>query len=92
MLEWKLPPVHFQRAGTSDFYLSWMRTALFASNLVTNLDEGSIRDNAHNVGLQFDFRFTVMSRLNMTLSMGYARGFGEGSFEDDEFMVSLKVL
>ncbi len=92
MLEWRLPPVHFQRVGTSDFYLSWMRTALFTSSLVTDLDNGSIRDNARNVGVQFDFRFTVMSRLNMTLSMGYAKGFGEGSFEDDEFMVSLKVL
>lgn len=92
MLEWKLPPVFFERVGTSDFYLSWARTALFASNLVTNLDEAALRDNAHNFGIQIDFRFTVLSRLDMTLSLGYAKGYGEGSFEDDEFMASLKIL
>ena len=92
MLEFNLPPVHFQRAGTSDFYLSWVRTALFASNLTTNFDDSALRQEAQSAGIQFDLRFTVMSRLNMTLSLGYARGFGEDSFEDDEFMVSLKVL
>jgi hypothetical protein len=26
------------------------------------------------------------------LSFGYARGWGEGDFTDDEFMVSLKIM
>jgi hypothetical protein len=26
------------------------------------------------------------------LSIGYAKGYGEGDFEDDEFMISLKIM
>jgi hypothetical protein len=35
-VEWSLPPVHFARAGTPGFYLTWMRPSVFASGLVTN--------------------------------------------------------
>jgi hypothetical protein len=46
-----------------------------------------------DVGAQIDFRFTVLSRMDMTLSMGYAAGLYGGSQSDtDEFMVSLKIL
>ena len=92
MLEVNLPPIRFERAGTSKFYLSWARPALFASALVTNLDNGSIRNNARNVGIQVDFHFTMMSRFDMTLSTGYAKGNGEGGFTDDEFMISFKIM
>ena len=92
MLELNLPPVRFDRAGTSKFYLSWARPALFASVLTTNLDEGSRRNNAKTFGAQVDFQFTVLSRFDMTLSAGYAKGYGEGPFTDDEFMLSLKIM
>jgi len=92
MLEWNLPPIRFRNVGGSRFYLSWARTALFASHLTTNLDNDLIKLEAQSYGIQIDFRFTVMSRLNMTLSTGYAKGYGSGSFTDDEWMVSLKIL
>jgi len=92
MLEWNFPPILFERVGTPNFYLAWARPALFGSMLVTNLDRGEIRNNAKSIGLQIDFRFTVNSRLNMTLSTGYAKGYGEESFTDDEFMISLKIM
>jgi hypothetical protein len=92
MLEWNLPPIRFERAGTTSFYLAWARTALFASALVTNMDRSEIRSHARNIGMQIDFHFTFMSRFDMTLSTGYAKGFGEGSFTDDEFMISLKIM
>jgi len=93
MLEFNLPPIRFKRVGTPGFYLSWARPALFASILTTNLDNGLIRDEVTNAGLQIDFRFTVLSRLDMTLSLGYAKGFGNSSImDDDEFMASLKIL
>jgi hypothetical protein len=72
--------------------LSWARTALFATYLTTNLDDSALRQDAHNFGIQIDFRFTVMSRLDMTLSTGYAKGYGNGSFNDDEWMISLKIM
>jgi hypothetical protein len=92
MLEWNLPPMRFRNVGGSKFYLSWARTALFASNLITNLDNSQIRLDTQSYGIQIDLRFTVMSRLNMTLSTGYAKAFGNNSFNDDEWMVSLKIL
>jgi len=93
MIELNLPPVRFERAGTTAFYMSWARPALFVSYLETNLDGNLIRSKVSNAGLQLDFRFTILSRLDMTLSLGYAKGFGSSSImDDDEFMVSLKIL
>ena len=92
MVEWTLPPVVFERVGNANFYLSWARTALFASWLTTNLDKTGIQQNTRNLGAQIDFRFTVMSRFDMTLSTGYAKAYGNDSFSDDEWMVSLKIM
>jgi hypothetical protein len=93
MLELNLPPLRFKRAGTTAFYLSWARPALFVSYLATNLDDSELRNEVTNAGLQIDFQFTILSRLNMTLSLGYAKGFGNSSImDDDEFMASLKIL
>ena len=92
MLEWTLPPILFERVGTANFFLSWARPALFTSYLTTNLDDSTLRQDAHNFGIQIDFRFTVMSRTDMTLSTGYAKGYGNGTFNDDEWMISLKIM
>ena len=93
MLEWNLPPLRFERAGRPGFFFSWARTSLFASHLTTNLDDSAGRQELQSAGIQVDFLITILSRLNMTLSFGYARGFGDNLVEDqDEFMVSLKVL
>jgi len=93
VLEWNLPPVRFKRVGTPGLFLSWARPALFVSSLRTNLDDSTIEQNTTNAGIQIDFRFTILSRLDMTLSLGYAKGFGNSSImDDDEFMASLKIL
>ena len=92
MLEWNLPPLRFENVGWPGFYVSWARAALFATGLATDLDEGSLRRELANVGLQIDFRFTVLSRQPMTLSVGYATAFEEGFSSRDEIMVSLKIL
>jgi hypothetical protein len=93
MLEWNLPPMRFTRVGTPGFYLSWARPAVFVSALTTNLDDSTVRQEVQSAGFQIDFRFTILSRLNMTLSAGYAKGFGSSIIPDDEeFMLSLKIL
>lgn len=92
MLEWNLPPLVFGRAGSPGFHLTWMRTALFASFLGTDLDSSDLRTSYQNLGAQIDLRFTVMHRHDMTLSAGYAVGFREGSHHDTEWMLSLKIL
>jgi len=93
MIEWNLPPVRFSDVGGSRFFLSWARPALFATTLVTNSDDSALKRNVSSIGAQVDFQFTIMSRLGMTLSMGYAVGFGDNVIgSPDEFMVSLKIL
>lgn len=89
MLEWNIPPLRFERAGTPNFYFSWARPAIFAAALVTNPDDQS--DTYYSVGSQLDFQFTVMSRLDMVFSIGYAAGFDSDGHERHEFMASLKL-
>lgn len=91
-LEWALPPVRFSRAGTPDAYLSWMRPALFAGGLVTNLDESTLRRRAVSFGAQLDFRFTILSVLDLTLSAGAAVSYEKGAPAAKEAMLSLRVL
>ena len=90
ILEWNLPPLRFRSAGTPGFYASWARPALFATALVTG--PGDDERTYGNVGAQLDFQLHVMSRLDMTLSLGYAHGFGDGDLGGHEFMLSLKIL
>lgn len=93
MIEWNLPPIRFRQVGGPRFYLSWARPALFASTLGTNTSNSALRRNVNSYGAQIDFRFTVLSRLNMTLSLGYAVGSGDGVVgSPDEFMMSLKIM
>jgi hypothetical protein len=92
MLELDLPPLRFDRAGSPGFYTSWARTAIFATALVTDPQEGDYRQGAYNAGVQVDFQFDVLNRLPMMLSFGYARGFGGGGLGENEYMASLKIL
>jgi hypothetical protein len=93
MLEWNLPPVRFRNIGGSRFFLEWARPAIFATTLLTNTDDSILKRNVSSVGAQVDFQFTLMSKLHMTLSLGYAVGFGDDvAGSPDEFMISLKVL
>jgi len=91
--EWNLPPIRFRGIGGPRFFLSWARPALFVSTLLANVDDSALRRRVNSIGAQVDFRFTLLSRLDMTLSMGYAVGSGDGvTGSPDEFMVSLKIL
>jgi hypothetical protein len=91
-IEWNLPPLRFRRVGTPGFYLSWMRPAIFAGGLVTNLDAPAIRREIGNVGGQLDFRVNVLSTLDLTLSVGSAVAVEPGRSPRREAMVSLKIL
>jgi hypothetical protein len=92
LLEWNLPPLRFSRAGTPGAYLSWMRPALFVGGLITNVDRDGLRRNAATAGGQVDFRFTMLSRLDLTLSAGAGVTFERGAPQRHEAMVSLRIL
>lgn len=91
MLEWNLPPVRFEGVGTPGFHMAWARPALFTSVLHTDFDSDRRSRTATSAGVQVDFMFSLLHRLNMTLSAGYARGLLDDEGKD-EFMLSLKIL
>jgi hypothetical protein len=92
VLELNLPPLRFEEVGSPGFFLGWARPALFTSALVTDPGNGAYRRELYNAGLQVDLSFTVMNRLPMTISFGYAVGFEDGNKQGDEWMLSLKIL
>jgi hypothetical protein len=91
VVEWNLPPIRFRSVGTPGFFLSWIRPAIFVSGLITDPGERFERTFT-NAGFQLDLRFTLGHRHSMTLSAGFAAGFREGNKDDDESMISLKIL
>ncbi len=92
ILELNLPPLRFEEVGSPGFFLGWAHPALFVGALSAEPGDNSGRRTVYNAGAQVDFKFTVLSRLEMTLSFGYAAGFEDGDRLDDEWMLSLKVL
>jgi hypothetical protein len=92
MVEVNLPPVRFAHVGTPGFHATWMRPALFATALLTDLDAASVRRALVNAGAQLDFRFSFLSVLDLTASVGGGMAFEPGHAPRREFMVSLKVL
>jgi hypothetical protein len=91
LLEWNLPPVRFRRLGTPGFYLTWARPAVFVSGLAANVESADVRRVVTNAGGQIDFRFSLLSVLEMTVSAGAAVAFEDGHAKR-EAMLSLKIL
>jgi hypothetical protein len=91
-IEWNLPPVVFESLGTPALYLNWLRPAVFATGLWTDVTNSTRRKDYQSVGAQVDLRFSVLHWYDMTLSIGYAVGFQGARRSGDELMLSLKIL
>lgn len=92
IVDWNLPPIYFRRLGTPGFFANWVRTSIFVAGLSTDFDGKAVRRTIADLGAQMDIRFTVLSRLPLTLSFGYAAAFEQGVAPRHEGMISLKVL
>ena len=90
--EWNLPPWRFRRVGTPGLHATWLRPAVFATGLATDLDDATARRHIASVGGQIDLRLTVLSNQDMTLSFGGAVAMEGGRRPGGELMFSLKVL
>ncbi|MBZ5640115.1 MAG: hypothetical protein LAO51_15320 [Acidobacteriia bacterium] len=91
-LEWNLPPLRFRSAGTPGCYLTWARSSLFAGAIAANPETAGPRRTVKDVGAQTDLRLTVLSRVDVTLSLGYAVALEAGRASRNEFMFSLNLL
>ncbi|MGB5739565.1 MAG: hypothetical protein WBM54_09455, partial [Woeseia sp.] len=89
--EFNLPPWRFREVGTPGFFLTHVRPTVFYGALFA--DPGDpLERTVTTLGAQLDLSFTIVHRLPMTLSVGYATGYDEGTRRGDEWMVSLKIL
>ena len=91
-VEWDVPPVVFESAGTPSLYLNWLRPSVFATELWTEPTSSTLRKNYTSVGAQADLRFSVLHWYGMTLSVGYAVGYQGTQRAGSEWMVSLKIM
>ena len=92
MVEWNLPPVIFESIGMPSLHLAWLRPAIFATGLWTDVANPSHRQNYASIGTQADLRFSVLHWYDMTLSVGYALGYQGGKRVGNEWMISLKIM
>ncbi len=91
VVEVNAPPIRFAEVGSPGFYLGEIRPAAFAGTLWS--EPGTSLDATYStIGVQFDLSFTALHRQPMTISIGFARGFGSGEDASSEFMLSLKIL
>ncbi len=58
----------------------------------TNLDDTSARRATTDIGGQIDVRLTMLSELDVTLSIGAAMAFDGGAAPQRQVMISLKML
>lgn len=92
MLEWNAPPIRFTRVGMPGFYASWARPAIFIGALGTNVDVPDARRVLTDIGGQLDFRFGLLSTLELTVSVGAGAAFESGYAPRHEAMFSVKIL
>jgi hypothetical protein len=91
-VEWTLPPLRFRRVGIPSFYVRWADLSLFATGLVTDLDQDSLRRELASVGAQVNVRLVTLSHLDSTFSFGFASAWGEGIAPSSSVMVSFKIM
>jgi hypothetical protein len=89
--EWNLPPIRFEDVGTPSLYLGSIRSAVFAGILYGDPGLTSER-TLGDAGVQLDFNFTLAHRLPMTFSLGYAAGIEDWTKQDEEWLISLKIM
>jgi hypothetical protein len=92
MGELNLKPIRLRDVGTSWFYPTYIKTALFGTHLITNYDLSNMTRNIYNLGCQVDVELVLFSYLKTTWSAGYAMKFEKGLANSDQFMLSLKLL
>jgi len=90
--EMNLPPLRFRHIGITAAYPRWLRPAVFATGITTNLFAPSCSRTVYNCGAQVDMEIVLFSLFKTTLSAGYALAIENSHKLSDEFMFSFKIL
>lgn len=92
LAELNLPPARFRHIGVTACYPRWLRPAVFATGITTNLFAPDYSRTVFNCGGQVDIEVVLFSLFKTTLSAGYGLAIENGRKLSDEFMFSLKIL
>ena len=86
-------PIRLNNFGTLQCYPNYIQFNLFASDLMTDYwgSESDRKANYVNAGAQMNIPLVLFTHMSTTLSVGYARVWGE-NLNQGEFMISLKLL
>jgi hypothetical protein len=91
-VQWVTPPLRFREVGIPSVYLRWADLSLFATGLVTDVDDAALRRSLASVGAQLDLRLVTLSHLESTLSVGYAVARERSGPQSDAVMFSFKIM
>ncbi len=92
MGELNLKPIRMRNVGASWLYPTYVKTSLFASHLLTDFHQPSLKRNLFNFGAQMDIQLVLASYLRTTWSAGYAVKTEKGTVNRQQWMFSLKLL
>ncbi|MEA3245794.1 MAG: hypothetical protein U9Q74_06525 [Gemmatimonadota bacterium] len=91
-VEWVSPPLRFRHVGIPSIYLRWADLSLFATGLVTDVDQAAERRRFASAGAQVDLRLVTLSSLDSTMSFGYAVAEGTDRPLGSSVMLSFKIM
>ncbi|MCQ2177792.1 MAG: hypothetical protein MJY42_02775 [Bacteroidales bacterium] len=86
-------PIRFNNFGALQCYPNYIQFTAFANDLMADYwgPEMNNRANYISAGLQMNVQLVLFAHMSTTLSVGYARIWGNG-LNNGEFMISLKLL
>lgn len=86
-------PIRFNNFGALQCYPNYIQLCLFGHDLMTDWwgSEKLNKANYISAGAQMNIQMVFFTHMKTTLSLGYARAWGNG-LNQGEFMVSLKLL
>ena len=86
-------PIRMNNFGALQFYPNYIQFCLFGSDLMADWwgSEKARRGNYVSAGAQMNVQLVMFTHMKTTLSVGYARLWGNG-LRQGEFMISLKLL
>ncbi len=87
-------PIRFNNFGALQCYPNYIQFCLFGHDLMTDWwgpERTANKANYISAGAQMNIQMVFFTHMKTTLSLGYARAWGNG-LNQGEFMVSLKLL
>ena len=90
MGELNLRPIRLRGVGTGWLYPTYIKSSVFSTHIVTDLDQNDLRRNLFNMeALVCKLSFSYMKT---TWSVGYARFMENDAKGKNQLMLSLKLL